>query len=167
MAHTNSRCQTRSDRTAFELLIRVKMNEHLSERFSRGRKAQFRKNTGSDPNHAAEPLNRDIRAYVAAANKLPAETAKPWLFKSEVPTSAEILADEDEPVELLENRLSRPWPSRKKYLETHYELLREDAVSPLRDAVCQFKRTPDMSDDRQLVIYTKASHFGIGSTGRH
>ena len=132
------------------------MNEHLSERFSRGRKSHFRNNTAADPNHAAEPLNRNIRAYVAAANTLPASTAKPWVFKSEIPTSGEILDDEGEPVRLSENRLNRPWPSRKKYLETHYELLREDAVAPLRDAVHQFKNTPDMSDDGQLVVYTKA-----------
>lgn len=133
------------------------MNEHLSERFSRGRKSQVRNNTASDPNHTAEPLNRDIRAYVAAANKLPTNTAKPWLFKSEIPTSGEILDDEEEPVQLSENRLNRPWPSQKKYLETHYELLREDAVAPLRDAVHQFKNTPNMSDDGHLVVYTKVS----------
>jgi helicase required for RNAi-mediated heterochromatin assembly 1 len=135
------------------------MNEHLSERFPRSRKSQFRNTAASDPNHAAEPLNRDIRAYVAAANTLPANNAKPWLFRSEIPTSGEILDDEEEPVQLSENRLNRPWPSRKKYLETHYELLREDAVSPLRDAVHQFKNTPDMGDDGQLVVYTKASHL--------
>ena len=161
MACTDSEHQTRSDIADIELLFRYppsKMNEHLSERFSRGRKSQFRSHIASDPIHVSEPLNRDIRAYVAAANTLPAEIAKPWLFKSEIPTSAEILDDEEEPLQLPKNRLNRPWSSRKKYLETHYELLREDAVSPLRDAVHQFKNTPDMSDDGQLVIYTKASH---------
>lgn len=131
------------------------MNEHLSERFARSRKPQPPGNISWDPNHAKEPLNRDIRAYVDAANASPAAGAKPWLLKSEVPTSSEILEDEDEPVQLSENRLTRPWPNRKKYLETHYELLREDAISPLRDAVHQFKSTPQMVDDSQLAVYTK------------
>jgi hypothetical protein len=131
------------------------MNEHLSERVARGRKFQARGNTASDPNHSKEPLNRDIRAYVLAANSPPANTAKPWLLKSEIPTSEEILDDEEEPVELSENRMNRPWPNRKKYLETHYELLREDAISPLRDAVHRFKSTPDMFDDNQVAVYEK------------
>ncbi len=137
------------------------MNEHLLEKFTRGRKPQVRGNISYDPNHSKEALNRDIRAYVAAANTPPVETAKPWLWKAEVPTTAEILDDEDEPVQLSENRLNKPWPSRKKYLETHYELLREDAISPLRDAVHQFRNTPDMSDDGQVAVYEKASHLSF------
>ncbi|KAF7507153.1 hypothetical protein GJ744_010835 [Endocarpon pusillum] len=137
------------------------MNEHLAERFARGRRAQPRGNTSSDPNHSKEALNRDIRAYVAAAKVAAAATAKPWLAKPEIPTTEEILDNEEEPVQLSENRLDRPWPNRKKYLETHYELLREDAISPLRDAVLQFKDTPDMGDDNQLAIYDKVYISGI------
>lgn len=134
------------------------MNEHLSERSARGRKFQSRNSTSYDPNHAKEPLNKDIRAYVAAANKPPPpKIATPWLLKSEIPTKEEILDNEEVPVELLENRVNRPWLNRMKYLETHYELLREDAISPLRDAVDQFKQTPDMTDDGKVAIYDKAS----------
>lgn len=139
------------------------MNEHLTERFARGRKAQPRGNTSSDSNHSKEALNRDIRAYVAAANAAPAATSKPWLLKPEIPTAEEILDDEEQPVQLSENRLNRPWPNRKKYLETHYELLREDAISPLREAVHHFRNTPDMSDDSQVAVYDKASFLSSSS----
>lgn len=140
------------------------MNEHLSERFAHGREFQPRANTSFDPNHAKESLNRDIRAYVAAANAQPADGVKAWLLKTEVPTADEILENEDETVQLFENRLDKPWPNRKKYLETHYELLREDAISPLRDAVHQFKNTPDMSDDSQIAVYDKARYLAPGSS---
>jgi helicase required for RNAi-mediated heterochromatin assembly 1 len=133
------------------------MNEHLSERFPRCRKVRPHGSTSLDPNHSKEQLNRDIRAYVAAANVRPAQGAKSWLFKAEVPTTEEILENGEEPIQLSENRLNRPWPNRRKYLETHYELLREDAISPLRDAVHQFRETPDMSDDNQVAVYDKAS----------
>jgi helicase required for RNAi-mediated heterochromatin assembly 1 len=141
------------------------MNEHLAERFARGRRAQPRGNFSSDPNRYKEKLNRDIRAYVAIANAAPAPNAKQWLLKTEIPTAEEILDDEEEPVRLAENRLDRPWPNRKKYLETHYELLREDAISPLRDAVTQFRSTPDMSDDSKIAVYDKASFLFSGSHG--
>ncbi len=133
------------------------MNEHLTERFARGRRPQHWSNTSSDHTHSREPLNRDIRAYVEAANTAPAEGSKPWLSRPEVPTAEEILDNEDEVVQLLPNRLDKPWPNRRKYLETHYELLREDAISPLRDAVQQFRNTPDMCDDSQIAVYDKAS----------
>jgi hypothetical protein len=162
---SNASGQTSPFSNREEDLSDAKMNEHLSERFRRTRKGQPSSNAFSDPNHAREQLNRHIRDYASAA-KLPlAESAKPWLRKPEIPTSEEILENEEEAVELSENRLSRPWPSRKKYLETHYELLREDAISPLRDAVLQFKRTPDMMDNQQLAVYDKASHSTFGSAG--
>jgi helicase required for RNAi-mediated heterochromatin assembly 1 len=137
------------------------MNEHISERFHRNRKYLPRESTAFDPNHAKELLNRDIRAYVAAADTRQPDTVKPWLLKEEIPTSDEILDNELEPVQLSENRLDRPWPGRKKYLETHYELLREDAISPLRDAVHHFKNTPDMRDDGHVAVYEKASFCGL------
>jgi hypothetical protein len=156
LAEQTSSCATRSS-------SEINMNQHLPERFARGRRAQPRTNVSWDPNHSKEKLNPDIRAYVTAANVAPAPDAKKWLLKTEIPTAEEILPDETEPVELAENRLDRPWRNRKKYLETHYELLREDAISPLRDAVAQFRETPDMSDDSQIAVYDKASFILFGS----
>ena len=54
--------------------------------------------------------------------------------------SAEILDDEEEPVQLSENRLNRPQPSRKKHLETQYEFLWEDAVSMYNEAVSTYNK---------------------------
>ena len=49
----------------------------------------------------------------------------------------------------------------EEYLSTHYELLREDAVRRLRDAVTQVKLTPAASEDAfngAIGIYEKACH---------
>ncbi|KAL4763795.1 putative DEAD box helicase involved in nonsense mediated decay [Aspergillus foveolatus] len=47
------------------------------------------------------------------------------------------------------------------YLKAHYELLREDAVAPLRDAVAIFRSDPDMSDDIYLAVYEKVYIVGM------
>ncbi|KAI9872611.1 MAG: hypothetical protein M1823_008128, partial [Watsoniomyces obsoletus] len=51
--------------------------------------------------------------------------------------------------------------AKDKYLKAHYELHREDAVSPLRDAVDKFRKDPDMSDDKSLHIYEKVHICGF------
>jgi helicase required for RNAi-mediated heterochromatin assembly 1 len=130
------------------------MNTHISEKFTRGRKSQPRANPSSSPSTAPQPVNTNIRNYIFDETE-PPTASKPWLLKSEIPTSEEILNYEDEDVQLLPNKLDRPWKTAKKYLETHYELMREDAIAPLRDAVHQFKLTPDMPDDHQLCVYLK------------
>ena len=134
------------------------MNEHIAEKFRRQRKFPRQSKSSYEPGNSEGQLNRDIRAYVTAASAPAANTAKPWLLKPEVPTTDEIM-DDEEPVELSENRLDKPWPNQRKYLEAHYELLREDAISPLRDAVHQFRNTPDMCDDGQVAVYVKVSRL--------
>ena len=61
----------------------------------------------------------------------------------------------DQQVELSANRTKKPWSNSGKYLETHYSLMREDAISSLREAVTAFIRDPDMMDDQKLSIYEK------------
>jgi helicase required for RNAi-mediated heterochromatin assembly 1 len=55
------------------------------------------------------------------------------------------------------NLVDRPWNSKEDYIRTHYELLREDGVAPLRDAVKIFKSQPTMGDDENVAIYTHVS----------
>jgi helicase required for RNAi-mediated heterochromatin assembly 1 len=82
-----------------------------------------------------------------------------WLCQPEVPTSAEVLIAGDDDVTLPANKIDGAWKSKDKYLKAHYSLLREDAVSPLRDAVEHFRRTPDMMENETKVvsIYEKVS----------
>lgn len=103
-------------------------------------------------------LNRDLREYVAAANR--SENTNHWNERPEVPSPDEIMGedlDDDASgvVELVPNLIRGPWPAVHTYLKAHYELLREDAVSPLRDAVAYFKNTPSMEDSPFVSIYEK------------
>lgn len=44
-----------------------------------------------------------------------------------------------------------------RYLGSHYELLREDAYSTLRDATLSVKMQPDMNDMTEISIYENVS----------
>jgi len=47
-----------------------------------------------------------------------------------------------------------------RYLGSHYELLREDAYSTLRDATLSVRLTPDMDDLTEICIYENVClHF--------
>lgn len=84
---------------------------------------------------------------------MPNKKQSSWLDRPEMPDAAEML--EEEALNLSANRMDKPWSSSKKYLQTHYELIREDSIAPLRDAIAQFKTTPDMVDDKAIAIYEK------------
>lgn len=127
-----------------------------SRHFARARGGQL-------PNSTLGPvvaltLNRDIRAYVNAAQGV--AKARTWTAKPELPSPDEILGIEDginpgEAVYLMPNQISGPWESTETYLKTHYELLREDAVAPLRDAVAYVRQSPRMKDTQDICIYEK------------
>jgi len=104
-------------------------------------------------------LNVDIRAYAHAADDIMKSSASRWLCQPEVPTSAEILPAGDDDVVLPANKIDGPWKSKDKYLKAHYNLLREDAVGPLRDAVDTFRQNPDMmeSGHEGVSIYEKVN----------
>lgn len=102
-------------------------------------------------------LNKDIRQYIRKKDAAGRDD-EPWLSKQELPSSDEIMGTEmenDDCVALMPNRILGPWPSSGAYLRAHYELLREDAVAPLRDAVAYVKDDPHMMDSPLLNIYEK------------
>ena len=92
-----------------------------------------------------------------------------WLRKREIPSSLEIKGvDEDatieEAIEIGVNRVHAAWDSKEHYLETHYRLLREDAVTPLRNAVAEVRENPYLTEkdsfedaaiyEKVLLLYT-------------
>lgn len=109
-------------------------------------------------------VNKDIGNYYSQPiGKAPDYlSTSPWLSKPEIPPSDEILGMEDELLETSEefvdiapNKIVGPWGSKEEYLKAHYELLREEAVAPLRDAVAIFRNDPDMDDNKYLSAYEK------------
>ena len=106
-------------------------------------------------------LNRLVREYVRST---PLEEDSPlWLSKREIPSTLEIKgedenAQQEEDIEIPVNKCHAPWESKEHYLESHYRLLREDAISPLRDAVAEVRKTPSILEKDSVedaAIYDK------------
>ncbi|KAK2877317.1 hypothetical protein FQN49_001244 [Arthroderma sp. PD_2] len=113
----------------------------------------------NDPPPAIQ-IDKEIREYVTKAAR--SGTPGTWSAKPELPAPQEVLGlDDGEVISLGVNQLQGPWPSSENYLKTHYELLREDAVAPLRDAVAYFRHDPKMSDSPHCCVYEKVHIVGM------
>ncbi|KAL9033633.1 MAG: hypothetical protein Q9214_007420, partial [Letrouitia sp. 1 TL-2023] len=148
-------------------------NEQLAERFGRG-PARFASQdftlvtrSRSNPHPT---VNYSIRQYVNAKVDVPGT----WGFtdKREIPTQDEILTNDD-PEDLLKvprNEVVGPWPSKAKYLYNHYELLREDAIAPLRNVVSEMRAEPhtmekDSVEDSHIYEKTYITSFTFAHGG--
>lgn len=99
-----------------------------------------------------------------------------WMILPEVPSSAEILPkradsdhwvlpttqDDSPPVAV--NRINGAWPSKHEYLRSHYLMMREDAIKPLRDSVEIIRSNPYTREtdnvQNSIGIYDKVSEDG-------
>lgn len=133
-------------------------NENYVERFSRRKPPP----DDSHPQPDKQPgpkleLNIGIRDYVKSI--LIFTNAPPYVFQREIPTSTEISVPEsDEAFEIPLNQVVGPWESKRKYLSDHYALLREDAVTPLRNVVSELKAEPHILEQDSIehaCIYEK------------
>lgn len=103
-------------------------------------------------------------------------STEPWRVLPEIPNSDEILlkgleGEEDygnEEEDALKtsrglpfNFVDRPWKDSASYIGAHYQLLREDALYPLRASVAAVKADPYMKDNGDTAIYTHASNTAI------
>ncbi|KAH7410083.1 P-loop containing nucleoside triphosphate hydrolase protein [Phaeosphaeria sp. MPI-PUGE-AT-0046c] len=145
------------------------VNAHLSERFGR-----MTMNNNSSVPHDSIPssgpsrANKDIREYFELAKKPVA--AGPWIDKPEVPSPSEILAPEqstftasdsqgliDVGESLRPHRADGPYPNNEEYLGTKYELLREDTIRPLREAIQEVRQSPYLDEseysNKSIGIY--------------
>lgn len=55
------------------------------------------------------------------------------------------------------NIVDKAWCNTEEYVGAHYQLLREDAIAPLRRAVELYRAQPTMKDNEELSIYTHVS----------
>jgi hypothetical protein len=105
--------------------------------------------------HEPQPhilLNPAIKAYCKWKPELD-ENSPEWLSTPEVPTPREIAGLLDgvqvqSEIALKPNANEEPFEDKEDYLETFYCLLREDLVEPLRDAVFEVRRKPDLMEDQ-------------------
>jgi helicase required for RNAi-mediated heterochromatin assembly 1 len=137
------------------------LNADLVERF-KGPRPKFQPIFIPQSDSFDISLNKDIRKYVQEQEKK-VKDAPPgdWRGRSELPTADEISLAADDEVVLPPNKVRGKWKTTDKYLRTHYELHREDAVSPLRDAVDRFRKDPSMHDDFNISIYDKVYICGF------
>lgn len=130
------------------------VNAHLTERFGR---ATSQNNTSipndNIPSSTPSRVNNDIRQYMQLAKR--PVTAGPWIDKPEIPSSLEILPPREKPGFISEaqalidvgggirpHKAEGAYSSNEEYLGTKYDLLREDAIRPLRDAVEEVRNSP-------------------------
>ncbi|CAJ2503344.1 Uu.00g107380.m01.CDS01 [Anthostomella pinea] len=84
-----------------------------------------------------------------------------WRGYPEIPTARDLNPDLTDPKQLAEvqsllpNNWREPWSEKDKYLETHYRLQREEAITMLRYSIKKYQETPRMMDDEETCIYTK------------
>ena len=105
-------------------------------------------------------LNLSIREYAKKAGK-PADLSH-WTGFREIPSPCEVFdegrKEHGKTLELTENTIVGPYISKEEYLESHYRLLREDAVAPLRDVVSEIQVYPHLMEkdsDNSAYIYEK------------
>ncbi|KAF2179341.1 P-loop containing nucleoside triphosphate hydrolase protein [Zopfia rhizophila CBS 207.26] len=108
--------------------------------------------------------NNDIRKYYERARAPVAGGT--WLGKPEFPSSAELLPGSvtyqtfDQLVDVEEvrpNKVKWRYESNEDYLRTQYNLLREDAVRPLRDAITELRKSPWLNEAQ----YTGGTSIGL------
>ncbi|EMC94186.1 hypothetical protein BAUCODRAFT_141556 [Baudoinia panamericana UAMH 10762] len=149
------------------------MNEGLSERFGRSRNAIRPAGESAELWVLPPQLNLHVRQYFEDG-KNPVDGGA-WLERPEFPSSGEILdvdtnsSTSSDIVELVANKPVGAWQSKEVYLSAMYELLREDAVRPLRQAVSAVRGTPAASEDAfnsTIGIYTKVHICAITCSNR-
>ncbi|KAK5170579.1 uncharacterized protein LTR77_005167 [Saxophila tyrrhenica] len=139
------------------------MNENLTERFGRSRRGPHQGTEQVEIWIVPPQLNKNVSKYYEDAES-PADGGS-WLRLPAIPTSSELLdlntgddSDSLNNVEIATNRPRGAWDSKEDYLGAHYELLREDAVRPLREAVQRVKFSPQSKEDAfngSIGIYEK------------
>jgi len=107
--------------------------------------------------HSKEAQSETREQAFEEAGQSETELGYEWLDLPELPDAAELRpAKHDQQPSLQDgdyNRLEGPWDSNNVYLKTHYKLLREDAIRPLREALSRVFSMADIKEDeRQATI---------------
>lgn len=100
-------------------------------------------------------LNTGPREYFQAQQRISSNSEAAWQSLPEVPSSKEVAQSEDQALLIPANKIKGKWKTKAKYLQTHYELLREDSIAPIREAVDAVRKDPEMMDSKEVAIYEK------------
>ncbi|KAK7551475.1 hypothetical protein IWX49DRAFT_534115 [Phyllosticta citricarpa] len=144
------------------------VNASIPEKFTSQR--QDNKPESSLPEPRSNEASRAIQQYISDS-RLPVNTSS-WLSKPDIPNSDEILDESQGEVELVplyQNKVEGAWNGKEEYLESHFELLREDAILPLRQAVGRIRRDPWHKEEEygtSVGLYEKVHIVGVKFAGR-
>jgi helicase required for RNAi-mediated heterochromatin assembly 1 len=114
---------------------------------------------------------RIIQTHILRRYESQSTQGEAWRGLPEIPDKSEIMPKEDEKKDFFEewdaykneplynvnlpnNIIKGPWPSKDSYIGAHYQILREDAIAGLRTSVKSFKRESNMVDDNFTHVYT-------------
>ncbi|KAI5307119.1 Transcription factor spt8 [Ascosphaera pollenicola] len=120
--------------------------------------------TPSEPNAELTARDQEILEEAARLEQQQLDSCDiddAWQCKSELPSSDEILPEDDVQVDIVPNLIDGAWESKEAYLKAHYDLCREDALSPLIDAVAELKANPKMDDNWKTCIYDRVFFTGV------
>ncbi|KFY01793.1 hypothetical protein O988_02518 [Pseudogymnoascus sp. VKM F-3808] len=110
-----------------------------------------------------EPI---LREHIARPYQLHDEhTQAEWRRLPEVPSGREMNPDSSNGATfetLPENVMEGSWGSKEAYIGAQYQLLRYDAIYPLRESILSYKENPGISDLPTTSIYTNV--FIVGYT---
>ncbi|KAF2716380.1 P-loop containing nucleoside triphosphate hydrolase protein [Polychaeton citri CBS 116435] len=144
------------------------MNENLSERSRDVRRYRHGLGDRAEVLIAPSSLNLDIRRYFEDSQKIRGNEG--WTIRPQLPTSTEVMdqevsnGDVTGAVPLLANLKKGAWPDKTTFLGAHYELLREDAVAGLRQALASVRIIPEAREDAfngSFGIYDKVHVCGM------
>ncbi|KAK8155724.1 P-loop containing nucleoside triphosphate hydrolase protein [Phyllosticta citrichinensis] len=151
--------QTIEDSPSFNPTSDEEVNPGIAEKFANRR-----------PEFKPHELSRDIQQYISDS-RLPVNTSS-WLSKPEIPSSDEILDEsqgDEDMVTVYQNKVDGPWDSKEGYLESHFELLREDSILPLRQAVGRIRCDPWHKEEvygTSVGLYEKVRVVAVKFAGR-
>ena len=118
-----------------------------------------------EPEPSGSAPHTNIRDYFHAVNEIATDDPT---FRCEIPGGDEVLRYVNSDDFQFTNVIDQPYPDTATYLGTHYALLREDSVRPLREAVMTFRTSPLMNDDSQVAIYEKVRRiFQLINSANH
>ncbi len=104
-----------------------------------------------DPSDTVVALSGRARELIDKYTRRVPQSDQAWVHESDVPTSDEVGNTKDgvslgPEVEIAANREIGSWDSKDEYLETHFHLLRQDTLGPLRAAVEELRAAPFMTE---------------------
>jgi hypothetical protein len=160
--------QTTQSRKFFSLIVTsdLQLNVTLAEKYRPGKhyKHELRNNMQQE---STKFRSNFIDRYLKDSS-IPADSSS-WLSAPEFPTPEEVqditaqwqtVDPSDGSIVLRGNELEHAWGSREEYLQAHFEMLREETVRPLREAVSWVLNNPDSREDQlsfggNIGIYEK------------